>query len=92
MSENFVERFLDEHQRSIRMAAQVLSGIISDPALPAEKQEAGRTALTAIYEGAQTVKEIVDATPDAIPNKAEAKAIAKRVLARGAMALIKRIL
>lgn len=89
---NDVVKFLDEHQRAIRMAGQVVSSILSDPSLPQEKQEAGRKALTAIYEGAAHVKELVDATPEAIPDKKEMKAIAKRLLAKGAISVLKRLL
>lgn len=89
---NAVVRFLDDHQVKIRMAAQVVSTILSDPALPEEKREAGRKALTAIYEGASQVKELVDVTPDAIPSSGEFKTIAKKLAAKGAISLLSRLI
>lgn len=89
---NDVVKFLDEHQRSIRMAGQVISAILSDDSLPEEKRDAGRKALAAIYEGASSVKELIDATPEAVPDKSEMKAIGKKLLAKGAISVLKRLL
>lgn len=86
-----VFKFFDEHQREIRMAGVALSSILSDPALSEDKKAAGRKAITAIYEGAANVKNIIDAAPDALPSGREARTIAKSLAVRAGVSLLTRL-